>query len=94
MITETVYLFLVAVDTPISEREVMYSIKKNIDKTGFDNISKRVSLFIKYLMKNENDEFREYPEYLNNPLTNYRLSDFFENTIRYMDYTKIKIRRY
>jgi predicted type IV restriction endonuclease/energy-coupling factor transporter ATP-binding protein EcfA2 len=75
MIFELVYLNNIMIDTPISDRELVYKIRSNIDEKGFPVIRERVDGFIEYLINEERKEKQQYPEYIDNSLGRFFIED-------------------
>lgn len=64
-----VYLDLIYVDTPISNKEILNEIRELSTTTELSKRLYRTKLFINYLVMAEEEEFKNHPEYLSNEFT-------------------------
>jgi hypothetical protein len=71
---EFVYLDSVYIDSSISDHKTATYLKRLANCTDLGSRLERVKIFIEYLNKFEDDEFREHPEYLSNEFANVKFA--------------------
>ncbi len=81
LIFEIVYLNNVLIDTPITDRELVYSLRSSINNTGFYEICKRVKEFKDFLVKEAIKEKKQFPEFCDNDLGKYSIIPKLEETV-------------
>jgi predicted type IV restriction endonuclease len=69
-----VYLDLVLADTPIADVDIAFRIRHLLPSRELNERFQRTELFVNYLIKMENKEFQDSPEYELNPLGKYRFA--------------------
>lgn len=78
LVTQNVYLNAIIVDTPISDKELMRSVRLSLNN---NNIAIRIlntRNFVKYLVYSEEVEFIENPQYLHSDYSNKRYMVFIK----------------
>jgi energy-coupling factor transporter ATP-binding protein EcfA2 len=76
---EFVYLDLVSIDTPISDFDLHNYLKKFVNTTDLEIRFDRTKRFLKYLVKFENEEFKNHPEYLHSDFSTKKFCEDIAN---------------